>query len=550
MAGSRTLIFSTEKFQTMSIPKEPRQLMINLMYLVLTAMLALNVSAKIINAFFVIDRGIKNSNEIFDKSNAFALSSLAKSVEQDAERYQPLLKAAQETKSTATDFNAYVESLRAAMVNETGGYYTAEEDEEHAGQPKGMKNKDITTRYLVNEGKGAELEQRINETREKLVKLMRSLIGTPGTAITAETVAELERSISLKVDDTWKRDKSAQKKNKNIDWASYTFNQMPLASVFPLLTKIQNDMKSSEAAILNYLVGQVGATTFKVDQFIPISSARKSYIIAGENYESEISVGASSKSITDNVVISVDGRPLKVENGVAKYTAGSSNTGLRTYKVDVSLTNPTTKKRETYSKVFEYEVGRRSVTVSADKMNVFYIGVDNPISVAASGVSTNTLRVSANGGGISLQPNGLGKFIATAKSPTNDAEIVVSGEGLPPTTFKFRVKRIPDPVAKLGTSAGGEIGNGEFKAQSGLVAILENFDFDARCAIQGFNLIYAAPRQDPKDISNPGASFGAEARAEINKAKPGDRYFFDNVRAKCPGDEGTRKINSLVFKIR
>lgn len=533
----------------MSIPKEPRQLMINLMYLVLTAMLALNVSAKIINAFFVIDRGIKNSNEIFDKSNEFAMASLAKSVEQDAERYQPLLKAAQETKAVATEFNGYVESLRAAMVDETGGYYTAEEDEEHAGQPKGMKNKDVTTRYLVNEGKGAELEKRVNETREKLLTLMRSLIGTPGTAITAETVAELERSISLKVDEAWKKDKAAQKKNKNIDWASYTFNQMPLASVFPLLTKIQNDMKSSEAAILNYLVGQVGATTFKVDQFIPISSAKKSYIIAGENYESEISVGASSKSITDNVVISVNGRPLKVENGVAKFITGSSETGLKSYKVDVTLTNPSTKKRETYSKVFEYEVGRRSVTVSADKMNVFYMGVENPISVAASGVSTNSLRVSGRGG-VSLQPNGLGKFIVTADNPTNDAEVVVTGDDLPATAFKFRVKRIPDPVAKLGSSTGGDIGNGEFKAQAGLLSVLENFDFDARCVIQGFNLIYAAPRQDPKEISNPGATFGAEARAEINKAKPGDRYFFDNVRAKCPGDSGTRKINSLVFRIR
>ncbi|MFZ4425935.1 MAG: gliding motility protein GldM [Saprospiraceae bacterium] len=534
----------------MSIPKEPRQLMINLMYLVLTAMLALNVSAKIINAFFVIDRGIKNSNEIFDKSNEFAMSSLAKSVEQDAERYQPLLKAAQEAKGISSEFNGYVESLRAAMVDETGGYYTAEEDEEHAGQPKGMKNKDVTTRYLVNEGKGAELEQRINETREKLVSLMRSLIGTPGTAITAETVAELERSISLKVDEAWKKDKSALKKNKNIDWASYTFNQMPLASVFPLLTKIQNDMKSSEAAILNYLVGQVGATTFKVDQFIPISSAKKSYIIAGENYESEISVGASSKSITDNVVISVDGRPLKVENGIAKFTAGSSTTGVRSYKVDVTLTNPTTKKRETYSKVFEYEVGRRNVTVSADKMNVFYIGVDNPISVVAAGVSTNTLRVTGSGGGISLVPDGAGKYTVKAGSVTNEATIGVSGEGLPLSSFKFRVKRIPDPVAKLGTSTGGDIGNGEFKAQAGLVPILENFDFDARCTIQGFNLIYSAPRQDPVEISNPGAVFNAESRAAINKAKPGDRYFFDNVRAKCPGDDVGRKINSLAFKIR
>ncbi|MFM8450731.1 MAG: gliding motility protein GldM, partial [Haliscomenobacter sp.] len=105
----------------MSIPKEPRQLMINLMYLVLTAMLALNVSAKIINAFFVIDAGIKNSNTIFDAANTFAVESLGKSVEQDRARYQPLLNAAKEVQNISEEFNRYVESLRTDMVEGSGG---------------------------------------------------------------------------------------------------------------------------------------------------------------------------------------------------------------------------------------------------------------------------------------------------------------------------------------------------------------------------------------------------------------------------------------------
>ena len=246
-------------------------MMINLMYLVLTAMLALNVSAKIINAFFVVDRGIKNSNTIFDTSNEFAVSALEKSVEQDKERYQPLMTAAKQTQQISKEFNAYVEAIREKMVEETGGYYTEEESEEHAGQPKGYKNKDITTRYLVDEKKGDDLEKKINDTREELLRLIRSLKGIKGTNITDESISELEKSVSLKVDESWKQDKKAMKRNKNLTWADYTFKQMPLASAFPLLTKIQNDMKSSEAQILNYLVSQVGAKTFKVDQFIPIS---------------------------------------------------------------------------------------------------------------------------------------------------------------------------------------------------------------------------------------------------------------------------------------
>jgi len=136
----------------MSIPKEPRQLMINLMYLVLTAMLALNVSAKIINAFFVIDSGIKNSNAIFDDSNLITMMALEKNVEQDKARYQPLLNVAREVNQISKEFNVYVESIRTEMVDATQGYYPAD-DKYHPNYPKGYKNKDVTTRVLVDEKK-------------------------------------------------------------------------------------------------------------------------------------------------------------------------------------------------------------------------------------------------------------------------------------------------------------------------------------------------------------------------------------------------------------
>jgi gliding motility-associated protein GldM len=203
-------------------------------------------------------------------------------------------------------------------------------------------------------------------------------------------------------------------------------------------------MKSSEAAVLNFLSDQVGKQTFKVDAFIPIASAKKAYVISGEPFEAEVTVGASSKSVYENMSIRVNGSPQKVENGVAKYTASTGSTGVQKYKVDITLTNPTTQKAETYSKEFEYEVGRRSVTVSADKMNVFYIGVDNPVSIAAAGVSSNELRVSANGAGISLR-GGNGKYTATVSQP-GEATINVSGGGLTNSRFMFRAKRIPEPA--------------------------------------------------------------------------------------------------------
>lgn len=515
--------------------------MINIMYLVLTAMLALNVSAKIINAFFVIDKGIKNSNTVMDQSAVSLMTQLEKNVDQDRTKYGKIETTAKEVQRLSKEFNEYVEAQREAMVKETGGYYP-DNDPHHAGQPKGYKNKDITTRYLVNQGNGQKLEERINSTRERLLELVGRLKGTPGTQISAQSIAqELEPAITLKVTkDDWKKERGIN------SWSEYTFKQLPLAAVFPLLTKIQNDMKSSEAATLNYLSKQIGATAFKVDNFIPISSAKKSYVIAGEPYEAEISVGATSKSVSENMSITVNGSPLRVVDGVAKYSVTPSGTGVQSYNVVATLLNPSTGERQSFTKKFEYEVGRRSVAVSADKMNVFYMGVQNPVSVVAAGVSSNELRVSATG--VNISGSG-GKYVVTATSP-GKARINVSAGNLR-QSFEFRVKPIPDPVAKIGATTGGPMGNAELRANGGVLAVLENFDFDARCEIAGFTMVYVPKRQDPIEVVNPGPRFTGGVANAVAQAKPGDTYQFQNIRAKCPGDGGsTRKINSIAITIR
>lgn len=520
--------------------------MINLMYLVLTAMLALNVSAKIINAFFVVNDGIQANNDITDKSTEFTFEALQLNAEQDLNKYQPLVDAAERVMQVSDDFTGFVESIRDTLVNASGGYYP-EDAKEHAGQPKGYKNKDITTRILVDQGLATTLKERIADARKQVLEIIYELNGAEGTAINEESLANLESQISLGISDAYKHENKPGR--DTVSWEEFTFKQMPLAAVFPLLSQYSNNMKSSEAAILNFLVDQLGKETFKVDNFIPISAPKKSYVISGETFETEISVGANSSAINENVSIRVNGQSLPVDNGTAKYSVRTSGTGLQTYKVDVTLTNPTTGDTETYSSDFQYEVGRRSVAVSADKMNVFYIGVDNPISVSAAGVSSNQLNVTGSGGGLTLTPAGPGKYTAKVSSP-GTAKVTVSGGGLTPTSFDFRVKRIPDPVARLANETGGTLGNGVFKAQQAVFAELDNFDFEARCEIVGFTMIYAPPREDLREATNAGGIFTGTALELKNQAKPGDTYYFNNVRAKCPGDRDSRKVNPLVFKIR
>jgi gliding motility-associated protein GldM len=513
----------------MSIPKEPRQLMINLMYLVLTALLALNVSAEIFNAFKLVDDGINKSSKVLDGDNESKPDQIERLAKKSPE-YAVYVDRAKEARQLSKEFVDYVEEIKQHMISETGGW------DDKYNQPKGYKDKDITTRYLVgkdpgaNAAKGGELEKKINEYAVKFLALVDSA-----------DQASFSGNIALRIDSTY----TTSKDKKN--WAHFNFFQMPLLSVMPIFSKIQNDAKSTEAAVLNYIMKKVGGEDIVFEGFILVSSPEKSYIIAGETYETEISLSASAKN-PEGVSISVNGANQQIKDGVVKFSAKSTETGVKEYKVRANITNPVTKEVQTVERTFKYEVGRRSASIQLDKMNVFYIGVDNPISVSAAGISSNLLRVTSSSN-ISLTPDGPGKYVVKANA-TGPATISLSAEGLPAMTFDYRVKPIPTPVAKLGRLAGGAMTVGEFKVQPGLIPVLEGFDFDAKCNIESYRIIRQPKRDDPRPANNTGGGFGAEVQRVVNEATPGDTYFFTDVKGKCPGDAASRALNTLVFQIR
>ncbi|MBP7699175.1 MAG: gliding motility protein GldM [Saprospiraceae bacterium] len=506
----------------MSIPKEPRQLMINIMYLVLTAMLALNVSAEIINAFLSLDKGIKQTSSIVDTSNEVVMKNIEEQVKNNP-KYGEYQTKAQQALTITSDFVSYVEGIRGKIFNAAGG-----PSEEDPTKPKDYKNKDVTTRMLVNEGMGTDLENKLKDTRSKLLAL-------------AGNDPALAASMPLNIEEL---PKNTDKKN----WADFKFRQMPVAAVFPILSKIQNDAKTSSTAILNDIYKKIAVGDLKFDKFTPVLFAKKAYLLQGETYEAEVSVGAYSSQSAGNVSINVNGRSLPVKDGIAKYTETANSTGTRKINVNVNLKNPFTGETVNAKKEFEYEVGLPSVACSADKMNVFYIGVDNPITVSLAGASSNSLNVNGTGPISVSKASGNNKYTVVAKAP-GDATISVSSGNIK-GSFPFRVKRIPDPVAKLSQSNGGAMGNGEFKAQGGVSAVLENFDFDAKCQIQGFNLTRAPRREDPVSKENAGGRYAGDVQRLIDMAKPGDTYYFENVKARCPGDPAGRKINDMVFKIK
>jgi len=510
----------------MSIPKEPRQLMINLMYLVLTALLALNVSAEVMNAFFSLDKGLKNSRGIVEKNNEQLMEGINKQADAykkpENEKYRNNAKQAQQI---SADFSSYIDGIRTMLFEKAKGPSKNDPD-----IPKDIRNKDITTRIFVNEKLGDEIEAKIKEARTNLLALADN-----DPAVTAAFPLDVE---TLPANTTMK------------SWSEFKFKQMPIAAVFPILGKIQSDAKNSATAVLNYCATKVGGTELKFDAFQPAISAPKGYVIRGEKYEADVFLSAYSTQ-ADNISISVNGSSLPLKDGIAHYETTANGLGSQSYKVRINVTNPLTKEVKSYEKEFNFEVGQRSVAVALDKMNVFYIGVDNPISVSAAGVNSNEIRVTASGVNVKSAGAGPGKYIVNATTP-GEAKITVAGGGVS-QAFDFRVKRIPDPNPRLGgnpKNKGGSMGNGEFRAQGGVSAILEGFDFDAKCDVVGFEMTYLAKRQDPITRQNSGAKWSGDVGDFIQKAKPGDAYFFDEVKCRCPGDVAARNIGGISYKIK
>jgi hypothetical protein len=181
-------------------------------------------------------------------------------------------------------------------------------------------------------------------------------------------------------------------------------------------------------------------------------------------------------------------------------------------------------------------------------MNVFYIGVKNPVTVAAAGVSTSAMKVSMSNGTMS-KTSGTGYDVTCTKP--GKAIITVKdtkkGKSYP---FEFRVKRIPDPLVKIAGKTDGQIKSGTFRAQMGMIPELVNFDFDAKCKIQSYILYYTRKRQDPVELKGNGNRFTGKVANAIKAAKPGDQYAFTSVKARCPGDKAGRPVNGLSFIIR
>lgn len=513
----------------MAIPKEPRQMMINMMYLVLTALLALNVSAEILNAFKLVNKGIISAKDAIHTKNDLTYKLIEKQKEVNPAKAQMAWQNAQQAKAISKALTDEIEKYKERLTKESGGI------DPKTGELENDKDMEAGVRIFIEEGEGKngkDLQNKINETRKKLIAL-----APPAKR------GFLDKQMSLTAQDYKDPDKT-EEENK---WYYKNFHMVPVVASITILNGIQQSVKTAEANVIDALLASIGETDFKFDTLVARIVAPNSVITVGQTYKSYIFLSAFNSK--DNPDITVGGSPVKVDGGQGEYTTVGSGEGVRKYEALIRVKDPSGRVKE-YRAPGEYQVIKPFASISPDKMNVFYIGVPNPVTISAAGFTVDKLRVGISQGSIT---GSQGKFIVNQTAP-GKAMVNVSAE-LPDKSVKnvggmeFRVKRIPNPIPKIAGKNGGGIASNVFKVQVAMLADLENFDFEAKYNITHFEGLYIPKRQDAVPFTNNGATFEAKMNEVKARAKPGDVYYFENIKAKGP-DGTTRDLGTLSFKIQ
>ncbi|AWO01721.1 hypothetical protein DLD77_08415 [Chitinophaga alhagiae] len=511
----------------MALPKDPRQKMINFMYLVLTAMLALNVSAEILNAFDIVNNSINTSNTSIDNKNEVTYRQFAKLMTTDAAKVGPLNEKANKVKSLSAAAHTYINSLKDEIIKASGGL-------DDKGEIKGKDNLDAATRIMENQKKGPQLEEQLTQLREQLLAV-----------INPKDRKAFEANLPLKIETP--EQKGPVKKN----WTAYHFNMVPSIAAITILGKFQNDIKNSESMIIDKLLKEVSEDDFTFDKLEAFVSLNSKNFTSGQELEAKVVMGAYSSTVNPTIII--NGQQVQAEAGKATYRMPVGAIGEHTISGIVELVKPNGQKVQSpFTET--YKVGASATSISADKMNVLYIGLSNPISITAAGVPAEKIQASISGGGGSISKRGPGEFSVTVGS-TGKAVISVSAEvdGKVKTldSKEFRVKNIPDPIMKVGFSKGPAMKAADFKAQGGLRADLEDFLFDGvRYAVVSYRMgIEPRGREYVEGEAN--SEYwpkDAGVQSALRVLKPGDQVYFDNIKVKGP-DGRVRSMQNINFKI-
>ena len=555
----------------MSNAKEtPRQKMIGMMYLVLTCLLALNVTKEVLQGFVTINESIETSNSNFTANTKKMLESMQYAIDKGKNEAKPYyLKAKEVTLLSQKTFD-YITVLKQNVQQYTENVEGA--DTMKLSRIEKLDNYDKPTFLLIgpDETKLTDAKYSAKELRHNITALTTSLStmidemkDKKGVMLPNEDYLVLKNKIKLFTP----HDNYKDKEGKAISWEIKNFYNMPLAGVITNLSKMQSDIRNIESEMVSTFAAAAGKLNLKFDvlqaRIVPVSN----YVQSGSPFTADVFLTASSSDFKpDNMQFvlgdmdTVTGKlgdgavVLPIENGTGKINLPSGVAGNKDVKGWIKL-----KKPDGLFSYFKYEnnyvVANAAVAVSPDKMNVFYAGVENPITVTAAGVAPTDLVVNITGCNARLISNGNGKYTTTVNGTGTCVVTVMQRtatglrqQGAPQY---FRVKRIPNPPLKVaGKSTYGnlEMKLAEAKNINSLGVDNAGFDFVAQFRMNEFVMNIVSASGVSQDYKCQGNQLSQQAKEALSKIKVGNKIYFENIRVAAPDGPRDFPLVKVVVK--
>jgi gliding motility-associated protein GldM len=515
-----------------------RQKMINMMYLVLIAMLALNVSREILHSFYLIETSFNQSrDETADQNEKFMKGFQQEAANNPAKKQA--FKAAQEVTSELSAFVKYIEDVKTDLETISGGRDSENAPPGEDGELKAGDDTEKHVRYFIKEegGKrGKELVAKINQAREKVLKILRDT----SVKVDPSTINQIASSTGLKtIDDP----------NSPKDWLE-TLTDAPLASVITNLSRLQADARTTESQAIKAL--STDDIAIVIDKLEAKVIAPSSTVMTGQEYQADIILVASNSKADYQVVLD-NGTEVPVEDGMGKFTATPRSQGFFDLKGVIKMNTDTG--IATFPFITEYQAFAPQATISAEKMNMLYIGLDNPLSISVPGFSPSDVIVS--GKGVRLTGSG-GKRIAKVSRGVREATVSVavkmkdgSTRSMGATTF--RVRPVPKPEGQLGALPNDGIPKpkAQLVAQRSVIATMgPSFAYDLKWSVLEYKFIYIPRRQDARILSGRGGALTPQMTAILRNCRRGDRISIESIKAKERTTGMVKNIAPILITVR
>jgi len=529
-------------------PETPRQRLISMMYLVLTALLALNVSKDILNAFSVVDETLKKSNQITESKNYLDYSELNRQKGiLGEEKVAKEFEKAMQLKEFSNDIVAYIEQLKLDYIEYVDG--TAVKPDGTTKSVVDLNAKDNiskATAFMKENERAKELKTRLEKYRTQLLNF-----------VDKNDVEAMSKTIGLDVNADFRNANGAPE-----SWETHYFEGVIFAAGVTLLNKLVGEVRNAESGVLKYVIRSITKDDFNFSNVNAKVIPKSQLVFQGEPYEADVIVAAYDdkqpivayyRSGSGELTSAQGATLIRGEDGVAKLRIGTGSVGDFGYTGFIEMISPSGV-RETHPFNGKYTVMAPAATVAADKMNVLYAGIDNPVSVTAS-VSAEKTSISLTGGGTSVR-TGPGKYNISVpenlvgRTVTVNIFAELNGKQQPMGSNEFRIKRVPDPVAYLGGSfKGGRTTKAELLANPFITAPMgTDFVYDLTWTVNSFQVTFIIKGIEDAPMVSNSRHFSDALKNKINSCGSGTVIFFSDIRASCVA--GTRTLNPITVILR